>query len=84
MSSGTILERLTGVFREVFRDPDLAISRDTTAKDIEGWDSFTYLNLIVAVEEEFGVSFTTWELAVFSCVGDVADLLAGKGIPDAR
>lgn len=83
MSSGTILQRLTGVFRQVFQDPHLVISRATAGKDIKGWDSFTYLNLIVAVEEEFGVSFTTWELAAFTSVGDVADLLADKDVPDA-
>jgi acyl carrier protein len=80
----TVLDRLTGVFREVFRDPGLVISRTTTAKDVKGWDSFRHLNLIVAIEAEFDVSFTTWELGDFASVGDVIDLLArkdGPGLP---
>ena len=50
------------MFREVFRDPGLVICRATTAMDIQGWDSFRHLNLIVAIEAEFDVSFTTREL----------------------
>lgn len=74
----TALDRLTGVFREVFRDPGLVISRATTARDVRGWDSFRHLALIVAIEAEFDVSFTTRELGAFASVGDVIDLLARK------
>ena len=77
-----ILDRLHDVFRQIFDRPDLRISRDTAAKDIAGWDSFTHVNLIVAIEEAFGVAFTTREIGSFANVGDVVDLLRGKGIAD--
>ena len=83
VSSSAIVDRLGGVFRQVFEDPRLVISRATTTKEIKGWDSFRYLNLIVAVEEEFGVTFTTWELGAFSSVGEIAEILAKKGVSDA-
>lgn len=73
-----ILARLTSVFVDVFDDPNLAISRDTSAKDVAGWDSFAHINLVVGIEETFDIRFTTREIGSFTCVGDVLDLLAQK------
>jgi acyl carrier protein len=82
MSSDSIHSRLTAVFRDVFDNRTLVISPATTAKDVEGWDSYAHVNLIVAIEETFGVAFTTREIGSFSCVGDVIDLLRHKGIEE--
>jgi acyl carrier protein len=71
---------LTPVFQEVFSDPSLQITESTSAKDVEGWDSFAHINLIVAIEEQFGVSFSTAELGKMLCVGDLVTLLKQKGI----
>jgi acyl carrier protein len=71
--------RLVEVFRAVFDRPALAVGRDTTARDVAGWDSFMHVNLIVAIEEAFGVAFSTREIGSFTCVGDVVDLLDAKG-----
>lgn len=68
-------ERLTKVFREVFDNPTLKIKDDYDASSIPGWDSLAHVNLIVSIEEEFGISFTTAEIASFSCVGDVKKLI---------
>jgi acyl carrier protein len=81
-ASATVVDRLTGVFREVFRDPGLVIAPATTAGDVRGWDSFGHLNLIVAIEAEFDVSFTTRELGELQSVGDMIDLLSRRmGLP---
>lgn len=74
------IPRLTPVFQEVFSDSSLQISPATTAKDVEGWDSFAHINLIVALEEHFGVSFSTAELGKMACVGDLITLLQEKGV----
>ena len=63
--------RLNGVFRAVFDDPDLTVGPKTTAEDVEGWDSLTHINLIVAVEREFRVRFTTAEVNGMKNVGDL-------------
>jgi len=70
---------LTPIFQEVFSDPNLQISEVTSAKDVEGWDSFAHINLIVALEEHFSVSFSTAELGKMACVGDLITLLKQKG-----
>ena len=46
-------ERLTKVFRDVFDDEDIVLCDETTSDDIEDWDSFEHINLVVAVEDEF-------------------------------
>lgn len=73
-----ILTKLEQIFREIFANQALSISQATDASQIEGWDSFMHINLIVAIEEDFEVTFTTQEIGHFSCVGDVIDLLATK------
>lgn len=73
------LERLTEVFRNVFNDDDLVISRETSAKDIAEWDSVMHVSLIVNVEKAFGVRFSSSEVAKLQNVGDLADLIAAKG-----
>lgn len=78
MLKDEILSKLEQIFREIFDNQDLSVTRATDASQIEGWDSFMHINLIVAIEENFEVSFTTKEIGQFSCVGDVIDLLATK------
>ncbi len=72
------LERLTELFRMVFDDPSLNISRTTTANDVEAWDSLTHINLIVAVEREFRIRFTTAQVTGMKDVGDLVDLIVQK------
>lgn len=73
------IEKIQRVFREVFENSDLSIFPDMTAKDVDGWDSFNHINLIVALEEAFGVSFTTEEIGGMTNVGDLVKLLQKKG-----
>lgn len=68
------LEKLNGIFCEVFDDEDLKISPEMTANDVDGWDSLSHINLIVAVESGFGIRFNQRELLTFRNIGD---LLAG-------
>lgn len=71
-------ERLTGVFREVFDDESLKIEDHYAAENIPGWDSLMHINLIIAIEEEFDVKFSTTEIASFRCVGDVKELIVAR------
>jgi acyl carrier protein len=78
MTDADILERLTGVFRDLFENPLLEISGQTTAADVEGWDSIAHISLIVATEKRFGVSFTTKDVQSLTCVGDLVRLIARR------
>ena len=66
---------LQDVFQDVFDDASILISRATTASDVEGWDSFNHVRLIVAVEEKFKISLSTAEVADLRNVGDLIDLI---------
>jgi acyl carrier protein len=76
MDEATIRSVLQDVFRDVFDDSSIGISRQTTARDIESWDSFNHVRLIVAAEEEFGISFSTAEIADLRNAGELMDLIA--------
>lgn len=73
-----IITELNGVFRQVFDDSTLNITRTTTANDIDEWDSLTHMNLVVAVELKFGVKFALGELQSLKNVGDMADAVTRK------
>ena len=76
--TGSIDARLNGVFQNVFDDPDVTVARQTTAQDVEGWDSLTHINLIVAVEKEFKIRFTTAEVTGLKNVGELIDAISRK------
>ncbi|WP_120995499.1 acyl carrier protein [Stutzerimonas urumqiensis] len=78
MTQADIMERLTEVFRDVFDEDELTLSPDTTADDIDGWDSQTHVILIVAAEQRFGVKFRTAELESLHNVGHFAQLIGAK------
>lgn len=77
-SGSEMRDRVQKVFREVFEDPSLVVSDGTTAADIRTWDSLNHINLIIALEEEFGVQFSSAEVTSMSCVGDLFALLEAK------
>jgi acyl carrier protein len=75
-----LLKLVTPTFRDVFDSPDLVLTEQLSAADVEGWDSFAHINLIVALEGNFRVNFTTTELGQMACVGDLITLLEKKGV----
>ena len=77
MDKMNIQSVLQDVFRDVFDDPSIVITRATTASDVEGWDSFNHVRLIVAAEEKFKVSLSTAEVADLRNVGELIDLIGG-------
>lgn len=78
MTREEIYVRLHEVFREVFDDEDIILNDETTADDIEDWDSLEHINLIVAVEQEFKTKFSMGEVTALKNVGEMADLLENK------
>ena len=74
----TTIERLNMIFCEVFDDEAIRIRPETTANDIEGWDSFSHVNLILAVETKFNIRFAQKELAILKNVGDLLKAIESK------
>ena len=71
--------RLAGIFRTLFNDPALELRDDLTARDVDGWDSLNHVNLMILIEDEFRVRFTTSEVSSLQDVGELKRLLAAKG-----
>jgi acyl carrier protein len=73
-----ISEQLTNVFREVFDDNTITLNNQTTADQIEGWDSMSHINLIIAIEIAFGIEFTNEEIRSFNNVGEMQQCINKK------
>ena len=73
-----ILSRLCDLFQEVFDDDELCVSRETTAADVEEWDSLMHVSIILAAEREFSVRFSSSEVATLLDVGQLVDLIDAK------
>ena len=69
---------LTEIFQDVFMRDDLVLTPDLTAKQVQGWDSFKQIEIIMASEEKWGIKFNTRELDSLRCVGDLAKMVATK------
>ncbi len=63
---------------DTFDVEDLKIDENTTAEDIEEWDSLSHIRLVVAVEREFGIKFKNSELEGLMKVGDFVKLIDAK------
>ena len=64
-----VLATVERVFQDVFRNQRLTITLETRPSDVPGWDSLSTVNLIVAIEQAFSVSFKTKELRNLRKVG---------------
>lgn len=78
MNREEIMAKIQDIFRENFDDEALVIEESTSAADIEDWDSFEQMNLIIAMENEFRVKLDIREVGALKDVGDMARLLEKK------
>lgn len=78
MNADEINKRLTSIFREVLDREDVVLMRETTAADIEEWDSLAQISLLVAIEKDFRIHFSLAEVEALRNVGDMMDLIASK------
>jgi acyl carrier protein len=69
---------LTEIFHDIFMRDDLKLSPELTAKQVQGWDSFKQIEIIMASEEKWGIKFNTRELDSLRSVGDLVGLIATK------
>ena len=78
MEKEEIYERLNKVFRDIFDDDSIVVKPETTSNDIEDWDSLEHINLIVAVEQEFGIKFNMKEVTTMKNVGEMVDIILSR------
>ena len=75
MSRDEIFTRLNEVFQDVFGDDDITVTDETTAADVEGWDSLRHITLLAAVEDEFDIDFSMGQTVKMKNVGEMVDYI---------
>lgn len=82
MTIEEILESFSSILRDLLGEDAIVLTQNTRRPDVPGWDSFNYVNFMVAVEMKFGVKFRVAEVESFATVGEIAQrtlaLLAAK------
>jgi acyl carrier protein len=78
MTRAEILERIGRVLTAVLERPDVVVTEKTRAADIEEWDSLNHIQIVVAIEKDLKVKFTSAEIQGWRNVGDVCDAAAKR------
>jgi acyl carrier protein len=73
-----LLPEIQEIFRNVFDDPNLIITRESNASTVEDWDSLAHVNLVTAIEKKYKIRFALGELQELKNVGDIIDLIEKK------
>lgn len=76
MDKSAILNELTDVFRKVLDDPSISLTPETTAENVENWDSLNHVFIVVEVEQRFGIKFQAAEMEELKNVGELVDLIS--------
>jgi acyl carrier protein len=78
MTREELYDNLNEVFRDVFDDESITVNDETTADDIEDWDSLEHINLVAAVEQEFGIRFSMGQVQSMKNVGEMVDIILSQ------
>lgn len=78
MTFDTIIGKVNEIFIDVLDNEDIVIKKETSARDIEEWDSLNHIMLVVAIEKSFGIKFKSDELQGFKNVGEMCDSIVQK------
>lgn len=75
MSNQDFIDRLRKVFVETLDNPDFGMESEAKVGDVEGWDSFSHINLMLGIESEFGIEFDSDEIGSLRSVGQIREAL---------
>lgn len=78
MREDEILNRLTAIFRDIFDDDTIELTSDTSADDIEEWDSLNQIKIILACEKAFGRPLNARKISTLENVGQMVDYLRAE------
>jgi acyl carrier protein len=75
-----VYTKVTAILREVFDRDDIEATPTLAADQVEGWDSFKQVEILIAVQEEFSVKFSSRELDSLKNVGDLVNIVVAKSV----
>lgn len=78
MEKQAILLKVQDIFCDVLDDKNITLSNETTADDIDDWDSLTHIQLIVTIEKSLKIKFTSKEILSWKNVGEMIDCISKK------
>jgi len=78
LNEAAVYTRLNELFHELFADEEIVLKPETTAADIDGWDSFNNLNIMVAVETRFGIKMSSTEVEKLKNIGDLVEIIMAR------
>jgi acyl carrier protein len=78
MDSAAIIKDIQPIFRDVLDLPDLQLTRQSNASNVEGWDSLAHVNLVMGIEKRYKIKIALGELQDLKNVGEMADLIQRK------
>jgi len=78
MNKTDILRQVEFIFKDILDEDKITLADTTTANDVEGWDSLTHIQLIVAIEKHFKIKFNSKEILSWKNVGEMLDAIASK------
>jgi len=78
MNKTDILQQVEVIFKDVLDEENIALTETTTANDVEGWDSLTHIQLIVAIEKHFKIKFSSKEILSWKNVGEMVNCIYNK------
>jgi len=80
MEQKQILVRLQGIFRDIFDNEEIVLAPVTTANDIDDWDSLSHIQLIVAIEKNFNIKFSSKEILSWNNIQEMINSIVSKDV----
>lgn len=78
MNKPEILQQVESIFNDVLDEENIVLTETTTANDVEGWDSLTHIQLIVAIEKHFKIKFSSKEILSWKNVGEMLEAIGSR------
>ena len=74
----SVIRELDPIFQDILDQPELRLSPESNASNVDGWDSLAHVNLVTAIEQQMRIRFALGELQALKNVGEMADLIIKK------